>query len=139
MSGIIGAGAIGIVNRESWQAKGACRKCKTPDDWFPDKEAPPWKTIDARALCVGCPVRDQCLQYAMDNPREQGIWGGLTEKERAGLRSGRPVKAFAKCKECSAEFVKRGGWHRYCSEECRKTNELRRDREYRANRRRQLI
>ncbi|MEW2483605.1 WhiB family transcriptional regulator [Mycobacterium sp. NPDC049093] len=136
MSGVIGAGAIGIVNRESWQAKGACRGSKTPDIWFPDKKAPPEQTIEARAICVGCEVRKTCLQYALDHPKEPGIWGALTEQERAGLKSGRPVKAFAKCNECSAEFVKRGGWHRYCSEECRRTNELRRDREYRAKRRR---
>ena len=133
MSGVIGAGAIGIVNRDAWQAKGACRGRKTPDDWFPDKEAAPWKTVDARAVCLGCEVRGECLQFALDHPRERGIWGGLTEKERTALGSGRPVKAFASCRECSQEFVKRGGWHRYCSEECRKTNELRRDRERRAN------
>lgn len=134
MSAVIGAGAIGIVNRDSWQAKGACRKSKTPDDWFPDKEAPQWKTIDARTLCLGCAVRKECLQYALDHPNERGIWGALTEKERAGMRSGRPAKAFGTCRECCGEFVKREGSHRYCSDVCRRKSEFRRDRERRASR-----
>lgn len=135
MSAVIGAGAIGIVNRESWQVKGACRGHKTPDIWFPDKKSPPEGTIEARSVCLRCDVRDRCLQFALDHPKEPGIWGALTEKERAGLNVGRPVKALATCRECSTEFVKRGGWHRYCSYECRKADQLRRAREYRAGRR----
>lgn len=125
---IIGAEALCIVNRDSWQAKGACRGHKKPDIWYPHKKSPSDQTIEARNVCVRCEVRDQCLQYAMDNPNELGIWGGLTEQQRAGLRKGRTVNTFAKCHECSTEFVKQGGWHRYCSDECRKANERRRDR-----------
>lgn len=135
MSGIIGAGAVCLVNRDQWQAKGACRGHERPDIWFPDKHSPSEETLAARDVCVRCPVRDKCRQYAMDHPKEPGIWGGLTERQRAGLRNGRAVNPFAKCNECSNEFVKRGGWHRYCSDECRKTNERRRDRAY-ADRRR---
>ncbi|QRY43140.1 WhiB family transcriptional regulator [Mycolicibacterium boenickei] len=134
---IIGAAALGIVNRESWQAKGACRNHKTPDIWYPHKKSPPDQTIEARSICIGCEVREKCLQYAMDHPDERGIWGGLTELERAGILKGRKVNTFAKCHECSTEFVKQGGWHRYCSDECRKTNERRRNREYATRRRNQ--
>jgi hypothetical protein len=37
----------------------------------------------AAKLCVGCPVSTQCLQYALDNREEDGIWGGTTPKDRA--------------------------------------------------------
>lgn len=129
MSAVIGSG-VGIVNRDQWQSRGACRKYGRPDLWYPEKTTPPELVLEAREVCVGCKVRSECLQYGMDHPEESGIWGGLTERERTGLRSGRSDKAFAQCNECSKEFVKRGGWHRYCSDECRKTNELRRGREY---------
>lgn len=35
----------------------------------------------AKAICVGCPAVNACLEYAIEN-REQGVWGGTTERER---------------------------------------------------------
>ena len=32
--------------------------------------------------CERCEVREQCLQYAVDNDIEIGVWGGLTERQR---------------------------------------------------------
>lgn len=127
MSAVIGATMLGIVNREEWQSRGACRKHKKPDIWFPDKKTPSAQTVEARSVCVGCEVRDQCLQYAMEHPEEPGIWGGLTKAERDGMCNGEKISAFARCDECSTEFVKRHRWHRFCSDECRKTVERRRD------------
>jgi hypothetical protein len=42
----------------------------------------------ARRVCSACPVRQQCLDYAITNRIAYGIWGGLTERERRALRSG---------------------------------------------------
>lgn len=39
----------------------------------------------ARSLCAKCPVRDLCLQYAVEH-HEIGIWGGTSETERRELR-----------------------------------------------------
>jgi WhiB family redox-sensing transcriptional regulator len=36
----------------------------------------------AKRVCAGCPVRRACLDYAITNRIELGIWGGMTEKER---------------------------------------------------------
>lgn len=42
----------------------------------------------AKNVCAGCPVRVQCLEYALASREPYGIWGGLTEVERkAALRS----------------------------------------------------
>ena len=41
----------------------------------------------ARQVCAACPVRQQCLDYAISNAITHGIWGGLTERERRALRS----------------------------------------------------
>jgi len=43
----------------------------------------------ARAVCGGCPVREQCYQYAMGDPDLMGMWAGFTEKERRELRRSR--------------------------------------------------
>ena len=41
----------------------------------------------ARQVCAACPVRQQCLEYALSNRITSGIWGGLTERERRPLQS----------------------------------------------------
>jgi WhiB family redox-sensing transcriptional regulator len=41
----------------------------------------------ARQVCAACPVREPCLEYALNNRITHGIWGGLTERERRPLRS----------------------------------------------------
>lgn len=38
-----------------------------------------------KPLCLGCPVRAQCLADALDNRIEFGMWGGMTERERRRL------------------------------------------------------
>lgn len=49
----------------------------------------------AKAICAGCPEQAPCRQYALANKCE-GVWGGLTERERSALNKGQklpnPVK-----------------------------------------------
>jgi WhiB family transcriptional regulator, redox-sensing transcriptional regulator len=40
------------------------------------------REMKARAICVSCPVRVQCLDYALKNSVKHGIWGGLNGEER---------------------------------------------------------
>jgi WhiB family redox-sensing transcriptional regulator len=40
----------------------------------------------AKMICRQCPVRSECLTYAMEAPVDHGIWGGLTERERRRTR-----------------------------------------------------
>ena len=40
----------------------------------------------AIAICRACPVREQCLQYALDNQEAWGLWGGLLPHQRRRLR-----------------------------------------------------
>ena len=39
-----------------------------------------------RRLCGDCPVRAECLEYAMAEPDLVGTWGGTSERERRALR-----------------------------------------------------
>ena len=36
----------------------------------------------AKRLCSGCPVREDCLEAALERHETYGIWGGLNESER---------------------------------------------------------
>jgi WhiB family transcriptional regulator, redox-sensing transcriptional regulator len=65
---------------EDWSAQAACR-ATDPDALFVQGAA----QNRAKALCLGCPVRTECLADALDNRIEFGVWGGMTERERRAL------------------------------------------------------
>lgn len=54
-----------------------------PERFFPRKSDEQKETIK---FCLGCPVRLDCLKYALDTPVDYGIWGGTTQEERKQLR-----------------------------------------------------
>ena len=65
----------------SWAERAACL-AEPPDLFFPiGVSGPPEHVARAKAVCLRCPVREQCLAYALETS-QQGIWGGLTEDER---------------------------------------------------------
>jgi hypothetical protein len=43
----------------------------------------------AEAQCTGCPVRTECLEYALATNSADGIWGGTTERERRAIAASR--------------------------------------------------
>ena len=78
-----------IVNHSpAWMDRAACRGCD-PALFFPSKGEPNAYQA-ARQVCAGCPVRSDCLEYAMvnetTNTHNTGMWGGMTVKERLALR-----------------------------------------------------
>lgn len=74
------------VDTEPW-ASHPNRNCArgNPEDWFPT-ERMARKAADE--LCEGCPVRTQCLTFAVESGEEFGVWGGSTEEDRRALRRG---------------------------------------------------
>ena len=57
--------------------------------WFQEHGTSSYRI--ARALCNRCPVRAQCLEYALANREEFGMWGGLSPFERRNLKR-KPLK-----------------------------------------------
>lgn len=54
--------------------------------WFPNEHFPDPKIPLARAVCAVCPVWEDCLAWALENPTiARGIYGGLLERERKNL------------------------------------------------------
>ena len=43
------------------------------------------KVAKAKAICATCPVASKCLQFALDDNIEFGIFGGYTPAERKAL------------------------------------------------------
>ena len=70
-----------------WQEEANCLGVD-PDLFFPERGA---STREAKAVCAGCEVRVDCLEYALANGEKFGIWGGLSERERRRLRRQRAL------------------------------------------------
>ncbi|MFB7224259.1 WhiB family transcriptional regulator [Streptomyces sp. NPDC002596] len=72
---------------ENWRMQAACRD-EDPDLFFPIGSTGPAlvQTEEAKEVCRGCPVREQCLEWAMENGQDSGVWGGLGEAERRALK-----------------------------------------------------
>ena len=70
-----------IPARPAWMARAACREVDTAV-FFPSRgEA----TDEARAVCAACPVRRECLAYAVES-EEEGVWAGTSKRERRAMR-----------------------------------------------------
>ena len=72
-----------------WQDKAACRAVPADmrDRWFfpgtSGRPAPAHAYEYAKQVyCEGCPVREECLDYALANNDKWGLWGGMSPEER---------------------------------------------------------
>src|SRR3954462_293640 len=66
----------------SWQERSLCAQTD-PEAFFPEKGG---STREAKKVCIGCEVRAECLEYALQHDERFGIWGGLSERERRKLK-----------------------------------------------------
>jgi WhiB family redox-sensing transcriptional regulator len=88
---------------EDWSARAACR-ATDPDALFVQGAA----QNRAKALCMGCEVRTECLADSLDNQVEFGVWGGMTERERRALLRRRPnVTSWRRLLETARETYER--------------------------------
>ncbi len=70
----------------AWQLQAACRDIPSAM-FFPERKYP-HNTAPAKAVCRGCTVSAECLQYAIDY-NERGVWGGTSDEDRKRMRRGR--------------------------------------------------
>jgi WhiB family transcriptional regulator, redox-sensing transcriptional regulator len=49
----------------------------------------------AKAICARCPVREECLEFALETRDPHGVWGGLNEMERRALLRRRQLERQA--------------------------------------------
>ena len=71
----------------AWRDRAAC-KDSHPELFFPiGSSGDALEEIDsAKAICRSCPVRRDCLAFAIETNQESGVWGGMSEEERRKLR-----------------------------------------------------
>lgn len=63
---------------DEWRTKAAC-KGVDPNEFFTTEEK---RVRVMKQLCDSCPVKSECLQFALTNDIAWGIYGGMTPKER---------------------------------------------------------
>lgn len=61
-----------------WMLNARCRGIN-PAEFFPSDGS---GVEAARRMCAECPVRAECLEYALEHRIDQGVWGGASERER---------------------------------------------------------
>lgn len=81
---LIDLGIASVPADAEWQERGLCKE-SDPEIFFPEKGG---STREAKAVCLRCPVRDNCLEEALAQDERFGIWGGLSERERRRLQRG---------------------------------------------------
>jgi len=72
--------------------------------WFPievdpkteEEYEPPYPSPDVKRICDQCPVRPECLTWALDTDQE-GIWGGTSTYERSLMKTPRQRKSCITC------------------------------------------
>ena len=71
----------------SWRRDASCRDT-SPELFFPIGTT--GQAIDqieaAKAVCMGCPSRVPCLEFALGTNQDSGVWGATSEEDRRHLR-----------------------------------------------------
>ena len=76
-----------VLKDFTWMDRAACRG-RRDIDFFPEENYNQ-RSLPAVALCRNCPVKDECLEFAIENHIQYGIWGGLNYPQRKRyLRAG---------------------------------------------------
>ena len=98
-----------------WQTRAACRDAD-PELFFPASDdytaaAVAAQVAVARRVCLSCPVRIECLSWAVEVSEDYGLWAGMTPDERRAIRRDRlagvpdpEVDAEPMCPACSLLF-----------------------------------
>lgn len=92
-----------------WSRRSACLG-QDPEIFFDD--ADPAARTRAVEICTSCPVREECLQWALDSNQADGIWGGLTPRQRRRLLAERAAQTVdAESTGVGSRRISRRPWY----------------------------
>lgn len=93
-----GRAHLAAADQWNWADDAACRGEDLALFFPPTREgadAGATRERKAKEICSQCPVRTECLEYAVSRPEKYGTWAGLNEDERASLRRSRMRRSQA--------------------------------------------
>jgi WhiB family redox-sensing transcriptional regulator len=72
---------------KDWRERAACIN-QNPELFFPTgiTGTALLQLEQAKRVCESCPVREDCLRWAMELGQDYGVWGGVSEEERRSLK-----------------------------------------------------
>lgn len=75
------------MNTTDWRHRAACL-AEDPELFFPvgDSDQARAQAEDAKQICRTCPAIERCVQWAIENRVETGVWGGLDENQLRNIR-----------------------------------------------------
>jgi WhiB family redox-sensing transcriptional regulator len=76
---------VQLLRRPRWQTLAECRGERV-EMFIPDRGGP---SARAKQMCARCPVKSECLRFALAIPDLVGYWAGTNERERRRLRAQR--------------------------------------------------
>lgn len=82
------ASSLALGNADyTWRKLAICRDTD-PELFFPVGSTGQALLQIARAkeVCCECPVKPECLEFALETNQDTGIWGGTSEEERRQIR-----------------------------------------------------
>jgi WhiB family redox-sensing transcriptional regulator len=79
-----GVGAVASIRPAAWWDAARCRGTDAALFFPPEEDGEDVR--DATAICSGCPVARECLEWALDTDEQFGVWGGTTPRERRRLK-----------------------------------------------------
>jgi WhiB family transcriptional regulator, redox-sensing transcriptional regulator len=71
----------------TWMARGLCQY-EPPSTFFPSDGV---GVEHAKKICAECPVKEPCLEYALEQRIDHGVWGGTSERQRRRILKARKV------------------------------------------------
>ena len=87
-----------IAEQWEWQYEGSCRLMDSEMFFHPDGERGPRRRNRenaAKAVCASCPVIQACRAHALAVQEPYGIWGGLSEDDRAVILESRGIPSIS--------------------------------------------
>lgn len=80
---------VSALDTTRWQTRAACRG-EMGEDFYPPvhgerRRERRLREARAKSVCATCPVRGECLDMALSNDEQYGVWGGLNSSERRAL------------------------------------------------------
>ena len=102
-------GPTNTFTPQPWIKQAACADTDT-SVFFTVRGA---STEPAKAICADCPVRTECLEYALQDDSLFGVWGGLSRRQRVSINRQRR-KADGDHRRCPREKpIKHGTYNGY--------------------------
>jgi WhiB family redox-sensing transcriptional regulator len=108
---------VSTNSADDWRHDSACADAKNSDIFFPlgvdpdSEDEPPYPSPDAKAICDRCPVRVECLAYALRSQIPYGIYGGMSAYERSLMIK---RKQRRHCPGCGSDDIMPIGRNQFC-------------------------